>query len=95
MIVVDFAAVSVSRPDRPLLREVSLTISTGERLGLVGINGTGKSTLLRVIAGLQEPESGTIRRNSGARISLLDQEGGLPEGTAREAVGEGWRRRRR
>ncbi|MFN0027813.1 MAG: ABC-F family ATP-binding cassette domain-containing protein [Acidimicrobiales bacterium] len=90
MIVVDLAAVSVSRPDRPLLREVSLTISTGERLGVVGINGTGKSTLLKLIAGLTEPESGTIRRNSGARISLLDQEGDLPEGTALEAVGEGW-----
>ncbi len=90
MIVVDLAAVSVSRPDRPLLRDVSLTISTGERLAVVGINGTGKSTLLRIIAGLTEPESGTIRRNSGARISLLDQEVDLPEGTALEAVGQGW-----
>ena len=90
MIVVDLAAVSMSRPDRPLLREVSLTVSTGDRLGVVGINGTGKSTLLRVIAGLQEPESGTVRRNSGARISLLDQEAELPDTTALEAVGEGW-----
>ena len=90
MIVVDLSAVSMSRPDRPLLSDVSLTVSTGERIGVVGINGTGKSTLLRVVAGLEPPERGTVRRGAGARISLLDQGGDLPDTTALAAVGEGW-----
>ena len=90
MIVVDVSGVSMSRPDRPLLQDVSVTISTGDRLGVVGINGTGKSTLLRVIAGLLAPEQGTVRRANGARISLLDQAAELPETTALAAVGEGW-----
>ena len=90
MIVVDLAAVSMSRPDRPLLQDVSLTISTGDRIGVVGINGTGKSTLLRLVAGISQPESGVIRRSPGASISLLDQGGDLPDTTALAAVGVGW-----
>jgi len=90
MIVVDVSAVSMSRPDRPLLSDVSVTISTGERIGVVGINGTGKSTLLRVVAGLEAPERGAVRRGAGARIALLDQGGDLPDTTALAAVGEGW-----
>ena len=90
MIVVDLSAVSMSRPDRALLSDVSLTVSTGERIGVVGINGTGKSTLLRVVAGVEQPESGTVRRGTSVRISLLDQGGDLPDTTALAAVGEGW-----
>ncbi len=90
MIVVDVSGVSMSRPDRPLLQDVSLTINTGDRLGVVGINGTGKSTLLRIIAGRLAPERGTVRRAGGARISLLDQAAELPDTTALAAVGEGW-----
>jgi len=90
MIVVDLSAVCMSRPDRPLLQDVSLTISSGERIGVVGINGTGKSTLLRVVAGLEAPESGTVRRGAGARTTLLDQGGDLPDTTVLAAVGEGW-----
>ena len=62
MILVDAASVSVRRPDRPLFEDLSVTISSGERWGVVGINGTGKSTLLRVLAGTAEPEDGTVRR---------------------------------
>lgn len=71
----------MTRPDRPLFRDVSVTISTGDRLGLVGINGTGKSTLLRVIAGKVPPEEGEVRLGGGVRISMLDQEAPLPPGT--------------
>src|SRR5581483_7297354 len=78
------------RPDRPLFESLSLTISTGDRLGVVGVNGTGKSTLLRVLAGVSEPESGTVRRGRGVRVGFLDQQPSLPPGTVRAAVGSGW-----
>lgn len=90
VILVDVDAVTVTRPERDLLRDVSLTISTGDRLGIVGINGTGKSTLLRLIAGTDQPESGTVRRGRDCSISMLDQESTLPAGTVRDAVGGGW-----
>ena len=52
----------MSRPNRPLFSDVSLTVSAGDRLRVVGINGTGKSTLLSVIAGTRQPEGGAVRR---------------------------------
>jgi ATP-binding cassette subfamily F protein uup len=93
MILVDVDAVTITRPERDLLRDVSLTISTGERIGVVGINGTGKSTLLRVLAGAETPDAGTVRRGRDATIAVLDQDPVLPSGTVREAavagLGEG------
>ncbi|HMC38141.1 MAG TPA: ABC-F family ATP-binding cassette domain-containing protein [Acidimicrobiales bacterium] len=89
-VLVDVAGVSVSRSDRVLFSGLSVTISDGDRLGVVGINGTGKSTLLRVIAGTAEPESGEIRRGRGVRTGLLDQDAPLSPGPVRSAVGEGW-----
>ena len=80
----------MSRSDRVLFSGLSVTISDGDRLGVVGINGTGKSTLLRVIAGTAEPESGEIRRGRGVRTGLLDQDAPLSPGPVRSAVGEGW-----
>ena len=56
-----------------LLRDVSFTITEGERWGIVGRNGTGKTTLFRMITGEQRPTSGTVSRASGVTISLLDQ----------------------
>ena len=90
MILVDVDKVTVTRPERDLLREVSLTLSGGDRVGVVGINGTGKSTLLRIIAGVDEPEAGTVRRGNGVSIAVLDQAADLPPGTVREAVGGAW-----
>ncbi len=86
MILIDADAVTMSRPDRDLFREVSVTVRTGDRLGVVGINGTGKSTLLRVLAGRQPPESGTVVFGRGVRVSMLDQDAPLPGGTVLEAV---------
>lgn len=79
----------MSRPDKPLFADLSLTVSTGDRLGLVGINGTGKSTLLRVLAGRAEPESGAIVRGRDTRVVMLDQADALPAGTVRAAVAPG------
>src|SRR5438105_11661618 len=90
MIRVDLERVSARRPDRPLFESLSLTVSTGDRLGVVGVNGTGKSTLLRVLAGAAEAESGTVRRARGLRVGFLDQQPVLPPGSVRAAVGSGW-----
>ncbi|MGK2950444.1 MAG: ABC-F family ATP-binding cassette domain-containing protein [Acidimicrobiales bacterium] len=90
MILVDASGVAVSRPGKPLFDDLSVTVSTPDRLGVVGINGCGKSTLLKVLAGTVEPEAGTVRRGRGARVSVLDQDATLPGGTVAEAVGGGW-----
>lgn len=91
VILVDLERVSMSRPNRPLFSDVSVTVSAGDRLGVVGINGTGKSTLLSVIAGTRDPEGGTVRRGRDVSIAVVDQVTRLPEGTVRDAVGAGWR----
>ena len=82
--------VAVSRVGRVLFEGLSMTVATGERVGVVGVNGTGKSSLLRVLAGKDAPDSGVVRRGRGTRIGFLDQEPELPDGTVQEAVGEGW-----
>jgi ATP-binding cassette subfamily F protein uup len=90
VILVDAQDLAVSRPGKPLFSGLSLTVSSGDRLAVVGINGCGKSTLLGVMAGTVEPESGVVRRGRGARIVTLDQMAVLPDGTVREAVGGDW-----
>ncbi len=91
MILVDVDRVTMSRPNRPLFTDVSVTVASGDRLGVVGINGTGKSTLLSVFAGTREPEAGSVRRGRGVSIASLDQVTSLPAGSVRDAVGSGWR----
>ncbi|MCV2874377.1 ATP-binding cassette domain-containing protein [Defluviimonas sp. WL0050] len=61
----------------PLFTDLSLTLSPGDRLGLVAANGRGKSTLLRIIAGEAEPTTGDVTRSRGLRIGHLVQE--IPE----------------
>ncbi len=58
---------------KPVVEKVSLTISDGERIGLVGVNGTGKSTLLKLLAGLEEADSGNVMRRNGAVVTMLPQ----------------------
>jgi len=90
VVLVQAQNISASRPGRPLFDGLSLTVETGDRLGVVGINGTGKSTMLRVLTGVDEPESGTVRRGRDVSMAVLDQAAVLPPGTVRDAVGEGW-----
>ncbi|MDQ3642916.1 MAG: ATP-binding cassette domain-containing protein, partial [Actinomycetota bacterium] len=90
MILVDVEKATVRRPDRPLFEELSVTVHSGDRLGVVGRNGTGKSTLLRILAGVGEPEEGVVRRGRDLRVGYLDQEPVLPPGTVRDAVGQHW-----
>ena len=66
-----------------VLDDVSLGVLTGDRIGVVGVNGGGKSTLLRVMAGLQDADSGRITKQGGAdgiRIGMLAQEDALDPG---------------
>ena len=64
--------------ERPLLDEAQLTVQAGERLGLIGRNGTGKSTLLGVLAGTIRLDDGELQRREGLRLGLVDQEPQLP-----------------
>jgi ATP-binding cassette subfamily F protein uup len=68
-----------------------LTLSDGDRIGVVGLNGCGKSTLLRILSGDYSPDSGVVRYGRGARIGMLAQQPVLPKGSVRDAVGEDWR----
>ncbi|MEO6223330.1 MAG: ATP-binding cassette domain-containing protein [Vicinamibacterales bacterium] len=58
----------------PLLDDASLQIESGERISIVGRNGTGKSTLLKIIAGDLSPDAGTVWRGSGIKVSRLPQD---------------------
>ena len=91
MILIDAQGLKASRPNRPLFDNISLTLSDGDRIGVVGLNGCGKSTLLRILSGDYSPDSGVVRYGRGARIGMLAQQPVLPKGSVRDAVGEDWR----
>ena len=59
--------------DRQLLDGCSLAVGQGDKIGLIGVNGTGKSTLLKVMAGVDFPDSGTVTRSGGVRVAYLPQ----------------------
>lgn len=92
-ILVDLQRVTARLSERTLFEDLSLTISDGDRVGLVGINGTGKSSLLRVIAGEFAPDTGNVLRGRNSRVGYLEQEPKLQPGTVLNAVGEGWESR--
>lgn len=91
MILIDAQGLKASRPNRPLFDNISLTLSDGDRIGVVGLNGCGKSTLLRILSGDYSPDSGVVRYGRGARIGMLAQQPVLPKGSVRDAVDEDWR----
>jgi ATP-binding cassette subfamily F protein uup len=73
--------------DRPLLDGARLALQSGERLGLIGRNGTGKSTLLRIIAGHASLDEGERQARDGLHIALVEQEPALPAApTLRESL---------
>ncbi len=75
---------------RSLFEGVTLTLREGERVGLLGVNGTGKSTLLRVLAGQEPSDTGVIELRRGAKVLYLSQEPELdPAATARAVVSSG------
>ncbi len=60
--------------DQAVLKDASLTVGSGERIGLVGNNGTGKSTLAAILVGQLEPDSGNVSRRKDAEVAYLSQE---------------------
>ena len=62
-----------------IFEDVSCGISEGEKIGVIGINGTGKTTLLRVLAGLEQPDEGQVITQNGIRIAYLQQNPAFPE----------------
>lgn len=66
--------VSLAYGQHPLLDRVDLQVENGERIALIGRNGTGKSTLFRVISGTATPDDGEVRHRDGLRVSHLEQE---------------------
>ncbi|MEU8891635.1 ABC-F family ATP-binding cassette domain-containing protein [Streptomyces sp. NPDC048442] len=72
--------------DRVVLHDVSLTVSRGERVGLIGENGRGKSTLLRILAGDLVPQRGEVVRAVTGRVGFLPQQPGFPAGSRIEDV---------
>ncbi|MDP4695477.1 MAG: ATP-binding cassette domain-containing protein [Ilumatobacteraceae bacterium] len=91
MILIDAQGLKASRPNRPLFDNISLTLSDGDRIGVVGLNGCGKSTLLRILSGDYSPDSGVVRYGRGSRIGMLAQQPVLPKGSVRDAVSADWR----
>jgi ATP-binding cassette subfamily F protein uup len=71
--LVRFDAVSVSFGEQRVLVDADFAIEPGERVCLIGRNGAGKSTTLKLIAGTQEPDAGDVEKPAGLRFSLLEQ----------------------
>lgn len=64
---------SINFGSRQLLDDVNFYLNEGDKVGVIGINGTGKSTFLKVLSGVTEPDGGTVSRNPNVQISLLSQ----------------------
>ncbi|QCU78627.1 ATP-binding cassette domain-containing protein [Citricoccus sp. SGAir0253] len=79
--------IGISFGTRTVLDSVSLGVDEGDRIGLVGRNGDGKSTLMRILAGQQDPDAGRVTRRGGVTLGVLDQRDDLdPEHTVGHAV---------
>ena len=77
-------------PNRTIIKDISLSFFPGAKIGLLGLNGAGKSTVLRIMAGVDREHEGEARPQPGIRIGYLPQEPGLDESkTVREIVEEG------
>ncbi|MFL6563516.1 MAG: energy-dependent translational throttle protein EttA [Burkholderiales bacterium] len=76
-------------PKRTILKNISLNFFPGAKIGVLGLNGSGKSSLLKIMAGVDENYDGEVIRMPGIRVGFLEQEPRLPEGkSVREAVEE-------
>ena len=82
MIVLSAQNVAKSFGVNAVLKDVSFTIQQGDRIGLVGVNGCGKSTLMRIIAGLDTPDGGEISIVRGTRIGYLAQQDMVTSGAS-------------
>ena len=76
MILLTAQNISKTYMERKVLDNVSFFLNEGDKVGIIGVNGTGKSTLLKILAGAEEADGGDIIRTNGIRISYLPQ---IPE----------------
>ena len=74
MILLSIQNLTKSFAMNTVLKDINLTLQAGSRMGIVGANGTGKSTLFRLISGAMEPDEGSISIVKGTRVGLLTQE---------------------
>jgi ATP-binding cassette subfamily F protein uup len=72
-LVIEAKGIEKSYDGRPIVRDFSLTVQRGDRIGLVGPNGAGKTTLLNLLTGVLTPDSGTVRLGTTLEIATLDQ----------------------
>ena len=78
---------SINFGSRQLLEDVNFYLNEGDKVGVIGINGTGKSSFLRVLAGQQVPDSGTVSRDPNVQVCFLSQNPKMdPEATVLEQV---------
>lgn len=90
MNLINIEKISKSYTDRKLFDNASFSLQEGEKIGIIGINGTGKTTLLKMIAGLEEPDEGTITRANNIVIRYLPQHPEFdPDKSGLECVLEG------
>ena len=80
MILLSLQGVQKSFGTNEVLRNASLVLQDGQRMGLVGVNGCGKSTLMKIIAGVETSDGGTITMQKGLRLGYLAQQGEVGEG---------------
>ena len=87
MILLSLQGVTKSFGTNEVLRDASLVLQDGQRMGLVGVNGCGKSTLMKIIAGVESSDSGTITMQKGLRLGYLAQQGEVaPDRTVLEEL---------
>ena len=80
-------ALHLEVPTRVVFDGVSVGVDEGDRIGIVGRNGDGKSTLMRLLAGTMQPDDGRVTRRRGVTLGMLDQTDALDTGlTVRESV---------
>ena len=65
--------------EKRIFDDVSYGIHEGDKIGIIGINGTGKTTLLKIIAGIEEPDEGQVIRQNGLRVTYLPQNPEFPQ----------------
>ena len=85
--LVNLSGVAKDYGGRLILSDISLGVQAGERIGIVGRNGDGKSTLMRLMAGLETPDAGTVTREGGLQLAVVRQDDALdPAATIRHEL---------